>query len=137
MLKNSLIIAAAVASIAGFASAPAKADPHVSVGIGFGFGGYGGPGFGFYDGGYDDEFGDGYGYEPHRFHHRHHYTPIMEYRAVSCGEGASILRHSGFHGVTAYDCGGPTYGYQAWKHGEQFEVRVSSRGRIISVDPAY
>ena len=138
MLKKSLIIAAAIASIAVVASVPAKADPQISVGIGFGFGGYGGPGYGYYDGGYgyyDNELGGDY--EPYRFHHRRNFMPIMHHTTVTCGQGASILRRSGFRGVSAYDCSQPTYAYHAWKHGDSFDIQVNSRGRIVSIDQAY
>jgi hypothetical protein len=132
MFKKIIVAAAAVVTLAGFAAVPAKADPQITFGIGFGTGGYG-PGMGFYDGGFDR------GYYPHhrRRHHWNDYAPVMEYSGVSCSTGANIVRSSGFRGVEAYDCSAPVYSYQAWKRGEQFDIRVSARGRIISVQPTY
>ena len=136
MLKKFIIAAAALSAVVTFASMPAKADPRVSIGIGFGFGGdfgpnYGsgyGPGYGIYDDGFDQ------GYRPH--HRRRHFQNTY-YSSVSCSGGANLLRRAGFRGVEADDCSAPVYSYQAWKHGQQFDIQVSSRGRIISVDPAY
>ena len=127
MLKKSLIAAAALASVVTLASVPAKADPQVSIGFGFGFGG---PVYG----GFDDDF---YPRQRRRHHGWDDYQPVYQYSGISCGAGARVVRQYGFRGVQAFDCSAPVYSYQAWKHGEQFEVRVSSRGRIISVDPAY
>lgn len=137
MLKKFVIAAAALATVVTLASVPAKADSH--IGISFGFGDFGDP--------YDNQFGyfpppppeepvfyeGDFGYHHHR---RHHYDNAY-YSGVSCSGGANILRNAGFHGVEADDCSAPVYSYQAWKHGEQFDIQVSSRGRIISIDPAY
>ena len=137
MLKKSLIAAAALATVVTLASTSAKADPDIFFGIGFG----GGPGFHHPHGGYFPPppppepvyWGDDYGYRPH---HRPRFEDSY-YSRVSCAGGANILRRAGFRGVEADDCSAPTYSYQAWRHGEQFDIQVSSRGRIISVDPAY
>ena len=143
MLKKSLIAAAALATVVTLAAVPAKADPDIFFGIGFG-GGHvfdDGPGFGHHHGYFPPPpppepafFGDDYGYRPH--HRRRHYDDSF-YSGVSCSGGANLLRRAGFRGVEADDCSAPVYSYQAWKHGEQFDIQVSSRGRIISVDPAY
>ena len=141
MLKKLIFAAAAVASVVTLASVPAKADPDFFFGIGFG----GDPGFhhphpDFYPSPYHPDY---YPpppepvYYPEPYHHHHHHFDDAYYSGVSCGGGANILRHSGFRGVSADDCSGSVYSYQAWKHGEQFDVQVSDRGRIISVDPAY
>jgi hypothetical protein len=142
MLKKSLIAAAALASVVTLASTSAKADSDIFFGIGFG----GGPGFHHPRGGYfppppppepiysEDPFAGDYGYRPH---HRRHRFEDTYFSRVSCSGGANILRRAGFRGVEADDCSAPTYSYQAWRHGEQFDIQVSSRGRIISVDPAY
>ncbi|MDE2446108.1 MAG: hypothetical protein KGO94_08010, partial [Alphaproteobacteria bacterium] len=106
---------------------------NVTFGIGFGFGNPYGPGFGVYDGGFDG----GYMPRPRRHHRWNDYAPVREYSGVSCATGANIVRSSGFRGVEAYDCSAPVYSYQAWKRGEQFDIRVSARGRIISVQPTY
>jgi hypothetical protein len=136
MLKKSLIVAAAVATVVTLASGSAKADSDIFFGIGFGS-----PGFHHPHGGYFPPppppepvfWGDDYGYRPH---HRPRFETTY-YSRVSCSGGANILRRAGFRGVEADDCSAPTYSYQAWRHGEQFDIQVSSRGRIISVDPAY
>ena len=138
MLKKTIFAAAALASVVTLASGSAKADSDIFFGIGFG----GGPGFHHPHGGYFPPpppepvfWGDDYGYRPH-----HRPRPRFEdsyYSGVSCSGGANILRRAGFRGVEADDCSAPTYSYQAWRHGEQFDIQVSSRGRIISVDPAY
>lgn len=139
MLKKSLIAAAALASVVTFASGSAKADPDIFFGIGFGSG----SGFHRPDDGYfpppapvysEDPFADDYGYRPRHRRHRFEDTYVSR---VSCSGGANILRRAGFRGVEADDCSAPTYSYQAWRRGEQFDIQVSSRGRIISVDPAY
>jgi hypothetical protein len=138
MLKKSLIAVAALATMVTLASTSAKAESDIFFGIGFGT-----PGLHHPHGGYfpppapvysEDVFADDYGYRPH--HRRHRFEGGYVSR-VSCSGGASILRRAGFRGVEADDCSAPTYSYQAWRHGEQFDIQVSSRGRIISVDPAY
>ena len=137
MLKKTIFAAVAVASVVTLAAGSAKADPDIFFGIGFG----GGPGFYHPHGGYFPPppppepvfWGDDYGYRPH---HRPRFEDSY-YSHISCAGGANILRRAGFRGVEADDCSAPTYSYQAWRHGEQFDVQVSSRGRIISVDPAY
>jgi hypothetical protein len=142
MLKKSLIAAAALATVVTLASTSAKAEADIFFGIGFGgtpgihhpHGGYFPPPAPVYEPVYDaDPFADDYGYRPR--HRPHHFAST--YSRVSCSGGANILRRAGFRGVEADDCSAPTYSYQAWRHGEQFDIQVSSRGRIISVDPAY
>jgi hypothetical protein len=137
MLKKSLIAAAALATVVTLASTSAKAEADVFFGIGFGT-----PGLHHPHGGYfpppppvysEDIYADDYGYRPRHRPHRF----VSTYSGVSCSGGANILRRAGFRGVEADDCSAPTYSYQAWRHGEQFDIQVSSRGRIISVDPAY
>ena len=139
MLKKSLIAAAALATVVTLASAPAKAETDIVFGIGFG----GGSRFHHSDDGYfpppapvydADPYDDDYGYRPH---HRRHRFEGADYSRVSCSGGANILRRAGFRRVEADDCSAPTYSYQAWRRGEEFDIQVSSRGRIISVDPAY
>jgi hypothetical protein len=145
MLKKSLIAAAALATVVTLASTSAKADPDIFFGIGFGSPGYHHPRGDFFPPppGFlpppppvyaVDPFPADYGYRPH--HRRHRFVDTYVSR-VSCDGGANILRRAGFRGVEADDCSAPTYSYQAWRHGEQFDIQVSSRGRIISVDPAY
>ena len=136
MLKKTIFAAVAVASVVTLAAGSAKADSDIFFGIGFG----GGPGFHHPHGGYFPPpppepayWGDDYGYSPH---HRPRFEDSY-YSRVSCSGGANILRRAGFRDVEADDCSAPTYSYQAWRHGEQFDIEVSSRGRIVSVDPAY
>ncbi len=136
MLKKFIIAAAAIVSVVTLASVPAKADPNVTIGFGFGFGGgfdQGfGPGYGIYDDGFDGD------YRPHRRRpHWNDYRPVVRNYGVSCSTGANIVRNAGYRSVQAFDCSAPVYAYQARRNGEQYEIRVSSRGRIISVDEAY
>jgi hypothetical protein len=133
MFVKSLVAVAAVASVVSFASTAAKADTNIDFGIDLGTGGF------FPGGGYADSYsGDYPGYYPHhrRHHHLREYAPVMDY-GVSCGMGRGIVRNAGFRNVSAYDCSAPTYGYQAWKHGELFQVNVSYRGDIVAVRPIY
>ena len=136
MLKKFVIAAAAIASMVTLASVPAKAESNISVGIGFGFGGGISPDYGsgisFYDGGYDSGYDSGY-----RPRHRRPNYDDTYYSRVSCSGGARLLRRAGYRDVEADDCTAPVYTYQASKHGEDYDIQVSSRGRIISVDPAY
>ena len=144
MFTKSLVAAAFVAGAVALGSAgAAHADPHVH--FGFGFDGWDGgyphepppPGYG--DGGYPDEPPPP-GYWGHR--HRHHFhgwggpEPVMSY-GVSCADGRNIVAGSGFHGVAAFDCSAPVYGYTGWKHGDQFRVSVNFRGNIVDVTPIY
>lgn len=132
MLKKFIIAAAAIASVVTLAAVPAKADPNITLGFGFGFGS-----------GFDRSFGPGYGiydddYRPHRRRpYWNDYRPVVRNYGVTCSTGANIVRNAGFRGVEAFDCSAPVYAYQARRNGEQYEIRVSSRGRIISVDQAY
>jgi hypothetical protein len=134
MFVKSLIAVAAIASVVSFASVPAKAETTVDIGIGLGLGGYyPGDGYGYVDDGYP---GDYPAYPRHRRRHFDDYAPVMSY-GVSCNRGRSIVRNEGFRNVRAYDCSAPTYGYKAWRDGELYQVKVSYRGRIISVRPIY
>jgi hypothetical protein len=133
MFVKSLIAVAAVASAVSFASAPAKAETTVDIGIGIGLGGfYPGDGYGYVDDGYPGD----YPRYPRPRRHFDDYAPVMSY-GVSCNRGRSIVRSEGFRNVRAYDCSAPTYGYKAWRDGELYQVKVSYRGRIISVRPIY
>lgn len=118
-----LLAAAALAAALIFAlPAPgARADVDVDIGIGIG---------GFYPGYHDSGYGGGYG---HGYGYGHgHGRP-----AISCGTGRRIVMRSGFRNVRAFDCGRPSYGYRAWKHGREFVVRVNGRGDITGVRRAY
>ena len=130
MLTKTLLAAAAVASVVSFASAPAKADVNVDFGIGLG---------GFYpsyDSGYDYGYQDDY-YPRHRRHRDwNDYQPVINY-GISCGAGRNVVRNAGFRNVSAYDCSAPTYGYNAFRHGDLFKVKVNTRGRIIAAYPVY
>lgn len=134
MFLKSLIAVATVASAVSFASVPAKAETTVDVGIGIGLGGfYPGDGYGYGDDGYADDYPV---YPRHRRRHFDDYAPVLSY-GVSCNRGRNIVRSEGFRNVRAYDCSAPTYAYKAWRDGELYRVKVSYRGRIISVRPIY
>ena len=52
---------------------------------------------------------------------------------ISCGEGRSIVRHSGFRKVHAIDCSSDVFTYSAKKHDQSFKVFVNSDGYIVHV----
>ncbi len=92
----------------------------------------GGVGVGIYLGG-DGYYGDGYngdGYydnaPPPRFYGNY----------VSCGEAKSIVRSRGYYNVRTESCDPGDYTFLGSKRGERFEIEVSGRGRIVSVDSA-
>lgn len=58
------------------------------------------------------------------------------YGPISCGEGAGIVASRGFRNVQVRECNGRVFRYTAFRRGEPFEVRVSSRtGEITLVRP--
>jgi hypothetical protein len=124
MLTKTVFAAAAIATVVTFAATSAKADVNVDFGIGLGYPDYG----------YQED------YVPRR--HRHHrdwndnYPPVINY-GISCGTGRNVVRNAGFRNVSAYDCSAPTYGYNAWRHGDLFKVKVNYRGQIVSAYPVY
>jgi hypothetical protein len=129
MIAKSLIAAAAVGvSVLAFAPAEANAKTNWDIHIGLGAPIYDAPVYS-YD--YD------YEYEPVRVPRRHYVyryaNPVYYNDRMSCRGGQRVVRSAGFHGVEAYDCGAPNYGYTAWKHGDLFRVRVNYSGDIISV----
>ena len=52
---------------------------------------------------------------------------------ISCGEGRSIVRHSGFRKVRALDCSSDVFTYSAKKHNQFFKVFVNTDGNIVHV----
>lgn len=56
---------------------------------------------------------------------------------ISCGEGRSIVRHSGFRKVHAMDCSSDVFTYSATKHDQLFKVFVNSDGDIVHVSHLY
>ena len=55
---------------------------------------------------------------------------------IGCAEGRSIVRDRGFNRVRTLECQGRTFTYVGRRHGDTFNVVVSSRtGRIVDVDP--
>ncbi len=124
MLTKTLLAAAAVASVVSLASTSAKADVDINFGVGLG---------GFYPGyGYNNDY-----YPRHRrYHDWNDYHPVINY-GISCGAGRNVVRNAGFRNVSAYDCSAPTYGYNAWRHGDLYKVTVNSRGRITAAYPVY
>jgi hypothetical protein len=52
---------------------------------------------------------------------------------ISCGEGRSIVRHSGFRNVHTIDCNSDVFTYSAQKHDQLFKVFVNSDGDIVHV----
>lgn len=121
--KSMLAVSAIAATLA--AAAPmqqAEAKTNVEINLGFGGGGWTEGGYGFY--------GNNEGYYGHHRHHR----PVNYQPVVSCGEGAQMVRYSGFRGVEPVDCQLPRYHYIAWKHNDQYLVTVSRFGDIIDLE---
>lgn len=56
---------------------------------------------------------------------------------ISCGEGRSIVRHSGFRKVRAIDCSSDVFTYSAKKHNQLFKVYVNADGNIVHVSNLY
>lgn len=55
---------------------------------------------------------------------------------VSCVAGRNIVRNHGFYAVRTVECNGRTFTYLGRRHGDAFQVLVSSRsGRIVDVNP--
>ncbi len=52
---------------------------------------------------------------------------------ITCGQGRSIVRHSGYRRVRPIDCSGRQFTYMATRHGEVYGVVVNMRGRIVDV----
>jgi hypothetical protein len=120
MNTKTLFAAAAVALSVVAVSAPAaQADVTVDISLG-----------GFYPGPvgyYEDE-----GYYGHYRHRRHHVRPVVY--GISCDAGRQEVRESGFHRVRTIECGGPSFTYTGWRHGDRYQVKVSRRsGDIIAV----
>lgn len=62
------------------------------------------------------------------------YPVYYSKRYVTCGQGARIVRASGFRDVEARDCRGDTYMYRAKAKGYWNRVYVrASNGRIVAV----
>jgi hypothetical protein len=87
--------------------------------------GFPGVGVGIYLG---DGYADNYnGYDGN-------YYDGGSYRGVSCGEARGILTENGFHNLRTRSCAPGRYSFRGVKHGLQFALVVSSRGRIVSVN---
>jgi hypothetical protein len=76
---------------------------------------------------------------PHRRpHHDNPYEHDWDYvdqYGISCQEGRSIVRHSGFRHVRATDCSGDVYSYTAdSRRGGRATVLVNMDGEIIRVN---
>lgn len=113
MIAKSIFAAAAVAvSVAGF-SAPSAQAGSLDVDVNIGLGGY-----------------DGYPlYEEVHYGHGYHGS-----WGVSCGEAKWEVKSRHFRHVRTLDCGGKTYTFTGWKHGDKYRIRVSRKyGEIISV----
>ena len=136
MFKKFLMAAGLVAAFAVSAQV-AEAKVKVTIGIGepggycyynydpFRCGGYGYyPRPGYFvphpGSGYDDGYGDEYGYRDR----------------VSCNEARLIVRERGFRDVRTTHCGGNLHTFMARKKGNVFRIKVYSRnGRIHSIRP--
>lgn len=56
---------------------------------------------------------------------------------ITCREGRSIVKQSGFRKVHAIDCSGDTFSYEGKKRGQLYEISVNMDGDIVNVDSAY
>jgi hypothetical protein len=149
MIIKSLLASAALAGAVALGSAgTANADSRVTFGFGVNVDG---PGYGYYDSGYDGgDYGDGPDWRRHRHHWREQrwgdnrwddngwdQPPPPRAYGISCDQGRGIVASAGFRGVSAYSCAAPVYRYIAWRHGEQFRISVNFRGNIVGVNPVY
>lgn len=112
-----LFLASAVAATLAFAM-PTTASADTKVKLYFG-------GMPHYDYqlGPDYRYRDGYGwYRPSGFYNR---------GRLSCGEARRVVRNNGFRNVSAIECNGRTYTFEATRRGRDVTVLVDSRtGRI-------
>lgn len=56
---------------------------------------------------------------------------------ISCGEGRSIVRHSGFRKVHVMDCSNDVFTYSAKKYNQPVKVFVNMDGNIVHVSNLY
>ena len=120
MIAKSLAAAAVAVSVAGFSASSAQAGKW-DVDVNIGLGGYGA--YPLYD---DVYYGEGHG-------HGHHGS-----WGVTCGEAKWEVKSRHFKKVKALDCGGKTYTFSGWKHGDKYRIKVSRKyGEIISVSAVY
>ena len=115
-MKRLFLASAFAATLAlGMASA---ADAKVNVGVFFGYPHYD------YQVDRDYRYREGYGW----------YQPAYGYNRgrLSCGEAKRQVRNSGFRNVSAVECQGRTYTFEATRRGRDVIVYIDSRtGRII------
>jgi hypothetical protein len=119
MFAKSMIAATALAATltAVAPMQPAAAKTNVDINLNFG-----GPGW----------YGDYYGDYPVRRHAHYYYDP-----AITCGEGAKVLKYNGFRAIEPVDCSLPRYHYMAWKNHRQYLVTVNRDGEITRARLAY
>lgn len=128
-------VLAAAALTSALAIGTAKADPTFSFGVGFGADPFSA---GYSDGTYMRHHEPrpwGFDGPDPRWDHQPRYGYGYGYR-LSCGAGVNVVRAQGFHGVHPVDCSAPVYGYQGWKYGRPYDIRVSMRGQVIGVSPS-
>jgi hypothetical protein len=127
MIIKSFFTAAALLFAAGTMSADAEAKTRVHIGIGVG------------DPWYDNDcdysllrygcarrhFGYGYYYGPPRYYYRPHRV-IRYVDRMSCSEARMTLRDRGFRNVSARDCNGRFYSFNATRKGRGYRVTVNS-----------
>lgn len=127
MIFKSVFTAAAIMFAAGSLSAEAEAKTRVHIGIGVG------------DPWYDNEcdysllrygcarrhFGYRNYYGPPRFYHRP--NRVLRYAdRMSCTEARLTLREYGYRNVTARDCNGRFYSFNATRKGRLYRVTVNA-----------
>jgi hypothetical protein len=111
-MKSTLLAAACFALFAAFTPAPVEAKPKVIIHLGIPHYGYDpGPGY---------RFRRGYGW------YRPIYRDYTPYR-LSCRQAAREIRALGYRNITALDCSGRTYVFEASRRGRLYELEVNSR----------
>lgn len=79
-----------------------------------------GPGPWYY---YDDPmyYGPGYGYARPYYYNNYHVRSVM-----SCRDAKSLLWSKGYRNVSARDCQGRTYSFNATKNGQKYRITLNA-----------
>lgn len=119
-MQKSLIAALVALPLLAFAPPSAKAGGvDIGVGIGIGDPDYYGPGPGYFD--------DDYEYRPRRYYR----DRPRRFGRLSCGEARRLVRRNGFRNVSARDCSGGTYSFNATRRGVRVRVYVDARSGAV------
>jgi hypothetical protein len=111
-MKKILFAAACLALMAGFTPEPVEAKPRITIHLGIPHYAYDpGPGY---------RFRRGYGW------YRPVYRDYRPYR-ISCRQAAREIRARGYRNITALDCNGRTYVFEASRRGVYYDFYVNAR----------